>query len=376
MPYPLEKGEFPLLIERWFNEDLADAEDGDKPSTILDQRVGPKRRLRAIWRYCEIVERLKAGKGSEASIEQVTADNSLVHSSFFPAGDTAMTAFQRLMAEQWFGMVPDGPKNWKRRPTSSWTPDTSLGQWIGYYGNVELIMVEAMQRALEVSLGLEHLTKVPPKQKKQQLEADLRNAADRVWPIYLFMTCPQPWFGAWVTWQCHDPGSTVRGQVTALLQSPGHARPIVPSPVDRKGDGPEVTNGGVTRVNPYFLCGVDQQSATGIPNSGYQGRYLEGTAVKGADPVQATGEQGMWLITHENHDGAIVWSSFKEPKAANWAPGGIPQEPWELPPIAHYRCATLDQRADGGKSTPKPNTLEGYFDTVVIAPASLDGGIP
>jgi hypothetical protein len=375
MPYPLEKGDFPLLIEGFFNEGLDQADEDDKPPAIFDKCVGARRRLRAIWRYCEIVQKLKAGKGNEQSIARVTADNSLVLSSFFQGSTPHLPVFQKLMAENWFGMLPDGKGGWTRRPTSSWQPLQSLGHWTGYYGNVELIMVEAMQRMLEVSLGLDHCTALPKGKSKKAIEERLRDDATRVWPVYLFLTCPQPWFGAWVTWQCHDAASAVRGQVTGLLQGPGHSRPITPSPVDRKADKKTIMLGGVERPNPYYLHGVETQSGN-LKNSGYEGPYLEGNQVKGKAPVSATADQGMWLVTHENHDSAIVWSSFKPPTTANWAPGAIPTEAWELPPIAHYRCATLDQRADGGTKTPSANTLDGYFDTVVVSPASLDGGIP
>jgi hypothetical protein len=197
-----------------------------------------------------------------------------------------------------------------------------------------------------------------------------------VWPIYVFLTCPQPWFGAWVTWQCHQHGSPIRGQVTALLQSPGHSRPITPSSLDREGDGPTIP--GSNRTNPYFLVGRDVKNAAGTPNSGYEGRYIDTSDhVQGKEPVAATKDQGMWCVTHENHDSTIVWSTFHEPTAQNWpGPGGVPREAWELPPIATYRCARLDQRGDRGNPVPVTDVLEGYYDIAVVAPAALDGGIP
>jgi hypothetical protein len=181
MPYPLEKGDFPLLIEGYFNEGLEQADENDKPSDIFGKSVGAQRRLRAIWRYCEIVQKLKAGKTNEPSIEQVTADNSLVLSSFFQGTTPHLGVFQQLMAENWFGMLPDGKGGWKRRLTSSWTPLQSLGHWTGYYGNVELIMVEAMQRMLEVSLGLEHRTALP-KGKSKKARGSPGSATTRVPP--------------------------------------------------------------------------------------------------------------------------------------------------------------------------------------------------
>jgi len=375
MPYPLEKGEFPLLIEGWFNQGLDEADCGDKAADILEDRPGPQRRLKAIWRYCQIVTALRAGRADFTAISDVTKDNSLVHSSLFATGDPELEMFQKLVAEKWFGMVPKGVKSWTRPSPGSWKAGTSLGHWSGYYGNVELIMVEAMQRMLEISLGLPHMESVP-QDTPDKIQDGLRGAATRVWPIYLFLTCPQPWFGAWVTWQCHDDACPVRGQVTGLLQSPGHGRPIVPSPVDRECDDKEIVVGATTRLNPYYLHGIETDS-NGFANSGYAGPYIDEQGTLQHVPLSAGADQGMWLITHENHDSTIVWSSFMEAVTAAWSHGSLPKEAWELPPIAHYRCATLEQRADGDTpQKPDPAVLDGWYDTVVVAPASLDGGIP
>jgi len=381
MPYPIEKGLFPILIESWFNDEMDYAACDESPADILGARNGPRRRLRAIWRYAGIVQKLKAAKQNENSIADVTDQNSLVLSSFFSQNKPGLSTFQRIMAEKWFGMVQKkNGTGWTRRPASAWTPGATLGHWTGYYGNVELIMVEAIQRMLEVSLGLEHMTEAPKTKKAQdKAEASMRDAATRVWPLYLFLTCPQPWYGAWVTWQCHDRGCAVRGQVTGLLQTPGHGWPIAPSPIDREGDKKMLPLPGGGQVqNPYYLHGREP-STPSEPNSGYAGVYLDRTGVRrGADPRTASGDQGMWVVTHENHDSTIVWSSFREPTPGNWpGPGGIPDEAWELPPIATYRCATLDQRRDhAGFTPPKPNRLDGYYDIVVVSPASLDGGVP
>src|SRR5829696_5957198 len=166
MPYPLEKGLFPLVVEGFFNQGLEAAAPSATPSTILGQRPGPMRRLRAIWRYCEIVEKLRNAKTNENSIRQVTKDNSFIHSSLF-SGPPPLPAFQRVIAEDWFGMTPasgtgsGGGPGWRREPTTNWTTSKSLGHWSGYYGNVELILVETLQRMLEVSLGVEHVTAAP-----------------------------------------------------------------------------------------------------------------------------------------------------------------------------------------------------------------------
>ena len=334
MPYPLEKGLFPLVIEHWFNEGLERTWSWARPRTILRKRPGPRRRLRAIWRYCHIANEIRQAKdnpGQETLIESVTAANSFVYSSMFtspaiasvPAA--AIASLQKLLAEDWFGMKwdpsggPNGTGGYRRPLARSWSMSASLGWWSGYYGDVELIICETLQRTLEVSLGLEHQTAPPTTPVEQKaLEDKLSKEATQVWPIYLFVACPQPWFGTSVTWQRHKAKSAVRGQVTTVLQTPGHHRPVAPSPVDLEGDKSEVPAEGLPSVmlkNPYYLQGRDRAGA----NSGYDGKYIDApkSKVDGGDPRRAaTGgavDQGMWTITHENHDSAIVWSTFAEP---------------------------------------------------------------
>lgn len=379
MPYPLEKGLFPLVLEHYFNEGLERRCAYAPPWWIFRRSPGPRRRLRAIWRYRAIADELRAARGGEAAIADVTADNSFIHSSLFAdAGAQLMTGLQRTLAERWFGMVPVAgtPNTWRRLPTSAWPGTRTLGQWHGYYGNTELIMCESLQRMLEVSLGLDHLDAVPPAAAdREELEHELRRRVTRVWPIYVFLTCPQPWFGTWISWQCHNRRAPVRGQVTVLIQSPGHDSPLVPSPIDREEDEPVDPASGL--VNPYYLQGRDP---TGH-NSGYDGIYIDASgAVRGSNPGSAPAPgrsyQGMWTVTHANHDATIVWRNMAEPTEDNWLPGGRDvRVPWAIPPIVTYRCARLDQRSDLGGRT-DPYQLDGYFDVVVVSPAARDGGVP
>jgi hypothetical protein len=296
----------------------------------------------------------------------------------------AMQGLQRLLAEDWFGMRwdpgggPDGAGGWKRRLTTSFPDPASIGYWSGYYGNVELILCETLQRMLEVSLGVEHQTECPEGLVEQAaFEDKLREQATRVWPVYLFLTCPQPWFGASVTWQSHSSKSAVRGQVTTVLQTPGHSHRIAPSPVDRVGDQPTVPADGAPDVmlpNPYYLHGRDPAGG----NSGYAGPYINAgaTDIAGNAPqiaaVTPGVDQGLWAVTHENHDSTIVWSSFAEPLRPNWDPNNPnPAEAWDMPPIVTYKSASLGERADLIGST-----MFGYYDVVVVSPSARDGGVP
>ena len=395
MPYQLEKGLFPFAVERYFNEGLETATGGETAGVIVADAAtfpGPHRRLRAIWRYGRIAQLLKT---NPASARPVTPENSFVYSGIFTP-TLPIPGLQRIIAEDWFGMTPSAgstlqnPK-WTRPDPSAWNASKTTGMWNGYYGNVELIVCETLQRMLEVSLGIPHPQALPAKGDEAAFEKHLAGQATRVWPVYLFLTCPKPWFEGWVTWQSHAATSPVRGQVTVILATPGHRRPATPSPIDLEDDHemvPVENAGGVPvldaqgnvveKPNPYYLRGRMK-----LPyNSGYDGRWLLAStggvvaSVAGTDPVNALGAQGMWVITHVNHDSAIVWNNFVEPDRPNWNPNTKdPSEAWDLPPIANYRPARWSERADIG-GMPSPTKLTGFDDIVVVQPASLDGGIP
>jgi hypothetical protein len=383
MPYQFEKGLFPTLLEAYFNEGL----DNLSPTATLAEalgRPGPKRRLRAIWRFGSVARFLR--ESAPAATLVVTRENSFIRSQLFdsvpdpPAGDD----FQKIVAERWLGMKVTGQgaqRTFERRDPTTWQPGDTIGHWNGYYGNVELIVAEAVQRMLEVSLGIDHIVAPPTDindEDAKTLEEELAGKVTRVWPIYLFLTCPKPWFETWITWQRHsqtDP--ELRGQVTVILATPGHDRPVSPSPVDLVRDGP--TRDG--RPNAYYLHGREDLQ------DGYDGVYLDpldpetGAALVVPQehdhdrPKGASGEQGMWVVTHENHDSTIVWSTFLDgaAKVHNFSPGAAQPEAWDLPPIASYRPARLDER-DDVRTGPKDPGLTGYGDVVVVRPAARDGG--
>jgi hypothetical protein len=377
MPYQFEKGLFPTLLEAYFNDGLDDL----APTATVAEALalsGPGARLRAIWRFGSVARFLRESNPEDTLV--VTPENSFIHSRMFP-GAPQPPDFQRIVAERWLGMSVAGSgkqRTFVRNDPRAWHPGATVGHWNGYYGNVELIVAEAVQRVLEVSLGLDHVD--PPRiditrDEAKALEDQLAKQVTRVWPIYLFLTCPKPWFEVWITWQRHSRSfPQFRGQVTVILATPGHDRPVSPSAVDLVADQPQRPDG---RPNPYYLHGREDLA------DGYDGRYVEPSSratparIVGADPTTSDGPQGMWVVTHENHDSAIVWSSFFEgigfAKVPNFAPGGSRPEAWDLPPIANYRPSTIEERSDVGIS-PKSQGLTGYADVVVVQPAGRDGG--
>jgi hypothetical protein len=398
MPYPWEKGYFPTAIENWFNEGLDAIGPNDTAVQILT-KTGPKNRLRAIWRYASVCRQLREGEANPATIRRVTKDNSIIFSGLFPtlSATPNMVTWADRIAHDWFGMEQVGA-DWYRQTPATWAPSKSLGHWNGYFGNVELILCETLQRMLELSLGLDHLdpaslpSPVPTPGQAQQIETKLRTDATCVWPVYVFLSCPNAWFESWVTWQCHDTASAVRGQVTVVLATPGHDRPVTPSPIDLERDEPDLTLAGATTTiaNPYYLHGRDQKT----PNHGYEGDFLTGRISPGAGSTAPSGpftrtvdppvgpaavkggprtnHQGMWTVTHANHDSTIVWNNFPNPTSPNWGRPGL--QAWDLPPFTVQRCADVDERRDlGGVSN--PNVLTGLYDVVVVQPAAMDGGV-
>jgi hypothetical protein len=396
MPYPWEKGFFPTAIEDWFNEGLDATGAKDGPQKILTDKQGPNRRLRAIWRYASVCRQLREGEANPAAIATVTADNSIVESGLFAAPNVTATMIEwkKTIAHHWFGMEEIGG-TWYRQTPATWVPSKSLGHWNGYFGNVELIVCETLQRMLELSLGVPHLepatlpAAVPSTAQAAVIEAQLKQTATHVWPVYMFLSCPNPWFEGWVTWQCHDTRSPVRGQVTVVLSTPAHDRPVTPSPIDVLDDKEELTDplSGANTPNPYFLHGkygykgdhirIDTPVAAG--GAGVTPAAFTRTAATPVDVGVAMGgeaprthHQGMWLVTHANHDSTIIWNNFPEPTAPNWMRPEV--ESWDLPPFAVHRCADVKERRDLG-GTPNPLAVTGMYDVVVIQPARRDGGV-
>jgi hypothetical protein len=403
MPYPWEKGFFPTAIENWFNQGLDATDPNGSAQTILNTKDGAKRRLRAIWRYASVCRQLREGEANPAAIRKVTKENSIVESALFAAQAVAATGvdWKETIAKKWFGMEKIGA-TWYRQTPATWVPSTALGHWNGYFGNVELIVCETLQRMLELSLGVPHLgpaalpEAVPSDAQRDAIEGQLREQATHVWPVYMFLNCPNPWFEAWVTWQCHDSHSAVRGQVTVVLSTPGHDRTVTPSAIDVVGDGPdlEIPGTGVTTPNPYYLTGLDEPAAVG----GYKGDHIKitvpaavGSGGVGVAPATFTrttatpvntavaggaatprSHQGMWLVTHANHDSTIIWNNFPEPTKPGWNDPNA--ESWDLPPFAVHRCADVKERRDLG-GTSNAAAVTGMYDVVVIQPARRDGGV-
>jgi hypothetical protein len=205
------------------------------------------------------------------------------------------------LEEDWFGNPPVPGRN-------------TTGYWVGYRGDVEGVLREGLIRAIEVSLGIAH-------------DGD-PESAERSWPVDIQWKCPNPYFEVWVTWRQH-PGD--RGQVNVLIATP-------PDRVNRLTTEPRL---------PPPTTGV-QPVPTPL-----------------AEPLTATGVQGMWLVTHEHHAPLVHLRRVDTPA----------QEVRELLQVnAGERVPLPDLDADTW-DIPIPSTVwEDTGDVVVVAPPSYAGG--
>lgn len=176
-------------------------------------------------------------------------------------GPLSPTVLKECMYRDWFGFTFDQQTGrWsstQMQYDARWHPTT--GFWYQYYGDVEKILRETFTRAAEVSLGLDHDAEAPAA------------GAPRHWPIEFFWKCGQPWWEGWVTWRREADG---RGQVTVILATPSTGDPVLRDP----------TTGRHSADYALSPSGTRQPSST------------ERT-------------QGMWVITHKNHEERVVLST-------------------------------------------------------------------
>lgn len=142
----------------------------------------------------------------------------------------------------------------------------TTGFWFQYFGDVQSIMRETLIRAIEVSLGLSGVG---------DDGADLDRKPDRHIPIEMFWKCPQRWFEGWVSWRADAKSGT--GQVTMMLATPGHGKPVLESPIA----------GWNHVLNP---------SSDWTPTGD-----LPVTPPPAPGALDDLAPKGMWVITHTDH---------------------------------------------------------------------------
>jgi hypothetical protein len=190
----------------------------------------------------------------------------------------------------------------------------TTGFWFQYFGDVQAILRETLIRAIEVSLGLAH---VAPG------DEPCGEKPDRHLPIELFWKCPQRWFEGWVCWRSDRHTGT--GQVTVMLATPGHGKPVLESPLAGKG----------------FV--ENPPDSTWDPAEGEREPPSNGVFSDNGGPRQAP--KGMWVITHADH-------------------AQLPATPDEGPTTS------------GRWSIPSFGpTYVGVGPIVTVAPSEIDGGV-
>jgi hypothetical protein len=182
--------------------------------------------------------------------------------------------------------------------------------WVGYSGRPELILREAMTRAIEMSFGVEHGENGPPPDNA---------ATGRHWPIDVYWICQGPWFQCWVLWRETAPG---QGHVTLVMTTPA----AIGYPLTSK----------ITRpVNP-----ADGPYTS--PDYAHPPETLN-------PPDRHTLEKGMWVIGHEDYVPAIVFSTGGR--------GGkdipIPTLGWRPVDPDHVECVSPAEKEGGVLDAPR-----------------------
>jgi hypothetical protein len=115
------------------------------------------------------------------------------------------------MNTHWFGRTRDPASGvWHDQAPFNPAHPMSTGYWRNWYGDAGGIVAQTFIRAVEVSLGLDHVSRGTDVSKLKP---------QHCWPIEVFWRCPAPWFEGWVTWRRDDRDS---GHVTVHLHTPGH----------------------------------------------------------------------------------------------------------------------------------------------------------
>jgi hypothetical protein len=159
--------------------------------------------------YLSVLEDiLKDGQRRTHVLAQLRANTALaslvgLDSANLFAGDNKQPIDRvKILNEKWFGMTLE-PNGWQKDDNAFPT-----GFWFGYQGDPEKILREGLERAIEVSLGIDH--------------SDIPNdpiVATRTWTFELIWICQGPFFQCWVTW-IEDPGLPGQGHVTLTITTP------------------------------------------------------------------------------------------------------------------------------------------------------------
>jgi hypothetical protein len=214
----------------------------------------------------------------------------------------------------WFGYRSVGGGNWEPQPPTF--TGQSTGYWVGYFGNTEAVVREALIRTLEVAGGMSHGVQSP---------------ATREWPIEVAWKCPNPYFEVWISWLKRGEGPT-DGNVTMLICTP-----------------PDKNNRLVTEVQ----YPPPPSSAPAVP-----------TPLP--DPTFAAADEGMWLVAYKKHTPTVGYQVIRFPSG-------------EVVDAVVNGGNALAPSINGQWNVPVPSTfwVDGTDprDVVVVAPPAYAGGV-
>lgn len=278
MPYTLTKGPLFTVMEQTLN-------DATSRPEVLQQLHDTTRLADIPW--------VTTGSGSAVQIPGVLRD--------------------RLFAD-WFGYRQDGNGAWQPQPPTF--TGQSTGYWVGYFGNTEAVVREALIRTLEVAGGMSRGVQSP---------------TTREWPIEVAWKCPNPYFEVWISWQKRGSGPT-DGHVTMLICTP-----------------PDRNNRLVTDVQ--FPPPPSSGSAVPTPLP---------------DPTAATADEGMWLVAYKKHTPTVGYQVISFPSG-------------EVVDAVVNGGNALAPSMSGQWNVPVPSTfwVDGTAarDVVVVAPPAYAGGV-
>ncbi len=296
-------------------------------------------------KYCDILDRLRQKNAAGEYVVDICDLEPYANPALNYGPYNTQELRRYHMNVHWFGMIPtgrvvNGKAEYQKQTngTYEWIHNPTTGWWRNYFGDTEGIMRQALIRAAELALGLDHDEPVPPTAQRGRL---------RCWPIEYVVTCPAAWFEAWLSWR--QTGNGIRdGHVTINMVVPAHIQPTEPGPSDLDFQNPR--DGGVL------------DSPLMPPQQGGSQYRLS--------PLAPEGPYGMWVITHWDHDMEPAILNVYDPDGnrienatatATNTPTG--QGQWPLPSFGLvYR----------GKPGPASHPGDGI---VCVQPAEADGGV-
>jgi hypothetical protein len=197
MPYVLDKGPYFSVIE-----------------SLLSN---PAKRV-------DLLNKLRAGAPGGVTPGLMLADLCGFDSPSLAGGPLSVAQMKAHLNEQWFGMKQVGGV-WQKQPGALQT-----GWWVGYTGDPEAIMREAMIRAIEVSLGIQHplpgvaaeVPQISPIENWNEAESVMASSPPlaKHWPIDVNWICQGPAFQCQILFQRTDAASPTGGKVTLLITTP------------------------------------------------------------------------------------------------------------------------------------------------------------